>query len=178
MRKKIIIIGSGFGGLAAACRLAARGNQVQILEKRDKPGGRAYEHRLNGFTFDGGPSIITDPQPFNEIFDLAGKKIEDYFKLVPVHPSFRIFKEDGNIFDSSNDLKEILLEIEKHEPDDKENYQKYISSSRDFHESTLRKWVDNPFHTAMERIKSSPDLLRLQSHRSLYHQVSQKNQFI
>src|SRR5688572_13858962 len=81
VRKKIIVIGSGFGGLAAAIRLAARGYDVEIFEKRDKPGGRAYVYEVNGFKFDGGPTVITAPFLFEELFELAGKKMQDYFTL-------------------------------------------------------------------------------------------------
>lgn len=79
MKKKIIVIGSGFGGLGAAIRLAAKGYDVEIFEKRDKPGGRAYVYEQNGFKFDGGPTVITAPFLFDELFALAGKKKEDYF---------------------------------------------------------------------------------------------------
>ena len=79
---KIIIIGSGFGGLAAAIRLQAQGHTVTILEKRDKAGGRAYVYEQDGFTFDGGPTIITAPWLIDELFEIAGKKTGDYVKLV------------------------------------------------------------------------------------------------
>ena len=81
MKKKIIVIGSGFGGLGAAIRLAAKGHDVEIFEKRDKPGGRAYVYEVNGFKFDGGPTVVTAPFLFDELFALAGKKKEDYFTL-------------------------------------------------------------------------------------------------
>ena len=97
--QRIVIIGSGFGGLAAAIRLAARGHQVTVVEKRDRPGGRAYVYRQDGFTFDGGPTVITAPWLITELFTLAGRRAEDELTLVPIDPFYRIFFPDGMHFD-------------------------------------------------------------------------------
>src|SRR5512146_927331 len=102
--KKIIVIGSGFGGLGAAVRLAAHGHAVEIFEKRDKPGGRAYVYEINGFKFDGGPTVITAPFMFDDIFAAAGKRREDYVRFVPVSPFYRIFDAQGRRFDYNGDL--------------------------------------------------------------------------
>ena len=101
MNKKIIVIGSGFGGLAAAIRLATKGYQVEIFEKRDKLGGRAYVYEQNGFKFDGGPTVITAPFLFDELFAAAGKRREDYITFVPCDPYYRIFNPvlQGERFD-------------------------------------------------------------------------------
>ncbi|MBA2470615.1 MAG: FAD-dependent oxidoreductase, partial [Chloroflexia bacterium] len=96
---RISVIGSGFGGLAAAVRLAARGHDVTILEQRDQPGGRAYVYRQDGFAFDGGPTVITAPWLFDELFELAGRDPKDSIDLVPVDPFYRIFFDDGVRFD-------------------------------------------------------------------------------
>src|SRR3954470_19073390 len=101
--KQVVVIGSGFGGLAAAIRLQARGFSVKLLEKRDQPGGRAYVYRDKGFTFDGGPTVITAPFLFEELFSLAGKNMQDYLKLVPVDPFYRVRFSDGRLFDYSGD---------------------------------------------------------------------------
>ena len=90
---KIIVIGSGFGGLSAAARLAARGHQVELFEKRDKLGGRAYVYDIDGFRFDGGPTVITAPWIFDEIWHAAGRRRQDYFQLVPCDPFYRIFDD-------------------------------------------------------------------------------------
>ena len=84
---KIVVIGSGFGGLSAAIRLQGQGHQVTIVEKRDKLGGRAYVYEINGFKFDGGPTVITAPFMFDDIWKAAGKRREDYFQMVPCDPS-------------------------------------------------------------------------------------------
>ena len=91
MAKKVIVIGSGFGGLGVAARLAARGYAVEIFEKRDKIGGRAYVYDVNGFKFDGGPTVVTAPFMFDDIFTLAGRRREDYVKFESLDPFYRIF---------------------------------------------------------------------------------------
>ena len=103
MSKKVIIIGSGFGGLGAAARLAARGFDVEIFEKRDKPGGRGYVFEIDGFQFDGGPTVITAPFMFDDIFALAGRKREDYVEFEPLDPFYRIFDHHGKAFDYNDD---------------------------------------------------------------------------
>src|SRR5690606_32402385 len=103
MSRKVIVIGSGFGGLGAAVRLAARGYEVELFEKRDKLGGRAYVYDVNGFKFDGGPTIITAPFMFDDIWELAGAKREDYVEFVECNPYYRIFDHEGRRFDYNGD---------------------------------------------------------------------------
>ncbi len=98
-----IVIGSGFGGLAAAIRLGARGYRVSILEKLDAPGGRAYVHRQDGFTFDAGPTIITAPFLFEELWSLCGRRFADDVELRPMSPFYRIRFDDGDTFDYHGD---------------------------------------------------------------------------
>ena len=97
------MIGAGFGGLAAAIRLGARGYHVTILEKLDAPGGRAYVHRRDGFTFDAGPTIITAPFLFEELWQLCGRDIAEDIDLRPMSPFYRIRFDDGTHFDYSGD---------------------------------------------------------------------------
>ncbi|MCB0186065.1 MAG: NAD(P)-binding protein, partial [Caldilineaceae bacterium] len=108
MSKKVIVIGSGFGGLNVATRLAARGYEVELFEKRDKLGGRAYVYEINGFKFDGGPTVITAPWLFDETWELAGRKREEYFQLVPCDPFYRIFDHTGRSFNYNGDHQFIL----------------------------------------------------------------------
>ena len=93
------VIGSGFGGLALAIRLQAAGIQTTVLEKRDKPGGRAYVYEDQGFIFDGGPTVITDPSALRALWEIAGKKMDDYVELLPVDPMYRLCWQDGKVFD-------------------------------------------------------------------------------
>src|SRR5690242_14836722 len=101
------VIGSGFGGLALAIRLQAAGFRTVICEKRDLPGGRAYVYHDAGFTFDAGPTVITAPDCLREVFALTGRSLDDYVKLLPVEPFYRLFWEDGYRFDYSADLELI-----------------------------------------------------------------------
>lgn len=117
---RIILIGSGFGGLGAAIRLAARGHDVHILEKRDKLGGRAYVYEINGFKFDGGPTVITAPFMFDDLFAAAGRKREDYIQFVPLDPFYRIYDHNKRYFDYNGDESFILDQIARWNPDDQE----------------------------------------------------------
>ena len=180
MKKKVIVIGSGFGGLASAVRLANRGLDVEIFEKRDKLGGRAYLYEMNGFKFDGGPTVLTAPFMFDEIFQEAGRNRGDYFKMVPVNPFYRIFNHEGRHFDYNNDFPAILREIDQWEPNDKAGYQKFIATTKAIFEKGFLELADKPFLRFSDMLKIAPDLIRLQSYKSVYQYVSQfvKNDFL
>ncbi len=180
MRKKVIVIGSGFGGLATAIRLANHGLDVEIFEKRDKLGGRAYTYEINDFKFDGGPTVITAPFMFDELFSEAGRSREDYFKLVPVNPFYRIFNSEGRQFDYNGDPQFILNQIDAWSPTDKEGYQKFIATTKAIFEKGFLELSDQPFLHVTDMLKVAPDLIRLQSYKSVYQYVSQfvKNDFL
>ncbi len=110
---RAIVIGAGFGGLALAIRLQSAGIATTILEKRDKPGGRAYVYEKDGFSFDGGPTVITDPDALKELWELSGRKIDDYVTLMPVSPFYQLCWEDGTRFDYVNDPDELYAQIAK-----------------------------------------------------------------
>jgi len=173
MSKKIIIIGSGFGGLGAAVRLQAAGYQVELFEKRDKPGGRAYVYDINGFKFDGGPTVITAPFMFDDLFNLAGRKREDYFDLVPVDPFYRIFNHEGRAFNYNNNSEFILSEIERWSPQDVEGYQKFIATTKPIFEKGFLQLADKPFLQVSDMLKVAPDLIKLQSYKTVYQYISQ-----
>ena len=123
---RIAVIGSGFGGLAAAIRLQAAGHTVTLFEKRDEPGGRAYVYRDKGFTFDAGPTVITAPDCLRELFECAGKKMEDYVELMPVTPFYRLFWENGFSFDYSNNAESTFEQIRKKSPADVDGYKRFL----------------------------------------------------
>ncbi|NGP88417.1 phytoene desaturase [Fodinibius halophilus] len=180
MKKKIIVIGSGFGGLATASRLLSQGYEVELFEKRDKPGGRAYVYEIDGFKFDGGPTVITAPFLFDEIFEAAGKKREDYFKLVPCDPFYRIFNAEGEKFDYNGDHEFVLIEIEKWNPDDKKGYTKFLKSTKAIFNKGFVELADQPFLSLWDMIKVIPDLIKLQSHKTVYQYISKyiENDFL
>jgi len=121
-RKKAVVIGSGFGGLAAAIRTQAKGYEVTLLEMRDKPGGRAYVYEDQGFIYDAGPTIVTVPFILEELAQVAGKKLEDYVSLVPCDPYYRIYFPDDRIFDYSGDQESLETEIARFSPEDVQGY--------------------------------------------------------
>ena len=98
---KSIVIGSGFGGIAAALRLKAKNHDVTLIEKHPDLGGRARVFKRNGFTFDGGPTVITAPHLIEELFALFNKSSKDYIKLTPLKTWYRFIFEDGMKFDYS-----------------------------------------------------------------------------
>jgi len=180
MTKKIIVIGSGFGGLATAIRLAAQGHQVEIFEKLDKPGGRAYVFEQNGFKFDAGPTVITVPFLFDELFELAGKRREDYVQFVPCNPYYRIFNHEGRAFNYNGDEQFILNQIEEWNPADKEGYRRFMKTTQAIFEKGFVELADQPFLSLMDMVKVAPDLIRLQSHLSVYKYASKfiQNEFL
>lgn len=173
MKKKIIVIGSGFGGLSAACRLAARGNDVEVFEKRDKPGGRGYVYEINGFKFDGGPTMITAPFMFNDIFKAAGRRREDYIEFLPLSPFYRIINHDGRQFDYDSDINFVYNQIDFWNPPDKTGYQKFFESTRAIFEKSFIELADKPFLHFTDLLKVIPNLIRFQSYKSVYQYVSQ-----
>ncbi len=127
---KAAVIGSGFGGLAAAIRLQAMGIETTCFEARDKPGGRAYVYEDAGFTFDAGPTVITAPDCLSELFDLAGKSMSDYVRLLPVAPFYRLRWSDGVEFDYVGNEHELLQQIEKINPADVDGYRRFADYTR------------------------------------------------
>lgn len=168
---RITVIGSGFGGLASAVRLQNDGHEVTLLEKRDKPGGRAYVYEIDGFRFDGGPTVITAPWLFEELFREAGRNPEDYYKLVPLDPFYKVYFHDGTSFHYNGDQENILKEIRKFEPADVEGYLKFIGTTEDIFRTGFGL-IDKPFHKLSAMMKILPDLVRLKSHQSVYKYVS------
>ena len=180
MAEKAIIIGSGFGGLGTAVRLAARGYQVEIFEKRDMPGGRGYTYKLDGFTFDGGPTVITAPFMFDDLFELAGRKREDYVEFIPLDPFYRIFDHNGKSFDYNDDPEFIYKQIERWNPPDVQGYQQFMDSTQAIFEKGFVQLADQPFLQVGDMLKVAPDLVKLQSHRSVYGYASKyiENEFL
>ena len=167
-----IVIGSGFGGLAAAIRLQARGYDTTILEMRDKPGGRAYVFEDKGFIYDAGPTIITAPFLIDELFALAGKRTEDYVKIVPVTPFYRIVFPDGRHFDYTGVELEIVEQIKKFNPADVDGYLAFAAKSRAIFERAFIDLADQPFSSITDMIRVAPDLIRLRSDQSVFALVS------
>ena len=172
MKKKILVIGTGFGGLAAAIRLAAQGHDVEMFEKRDKLGGRAYVYEQDGFKFDGGPTVITAPFMFDDIFAAAGKRREDYIEFVKCDPFYRIFNAKGDSFDYNDDEMRMLEQIHARNPEDKRGYLNFVNDTKAIFNKGFLELADKPFLSQWDMVKVAPDLLKLKSQKSVYEYVS------
>ena len=115
---RAIVIGAGIGGLALAIRLQSAGLDTLLVEARDRPGGRAYIFEKDGFTFDAGPTVITDPACLVELWALSGQRLERDVDLVPVSPFYRLSWPDGSIFDYGNDKEALARQIAALDPAD------------------------------------------------------------
>ncbi len=172
MMSKAIVIGSGFGGLALAIRLQAAGIPTLILEQRDKPGGRAYVYQDQGFTFDAGPTVITDPSAIEELFTLAGKRLEEYVELMPVTPFYRLCWESGKVFNYDNDQAHLEEQIGQFNPADVEGYRRFLSYSQAVFKEGYLKLGTVPFLSFRDMVRAGPQLARLQAWRSVYSMVA------
>ncbi|MGE7368757.1 phytoene desaturase [Neorhizobium sp. NPDC001467] len=167
------VIGAGFGGLALAIRLQSAGIQTTIFEKRDKPGGRAYVYTDDGFTFDAGPTVITDPDCLEQLWTLSGRRMSDYVTLLPITPFYQLCWEDGYRFDYADDQDAIDRQIAEKSPQDVEGYRRFLAYSQDLYREGYEKLGTVPFLNFWSMIKVAPQLVRLESHRSVYSKVSQ-----
>ncbi len=172
MKRPAIVVGSGFGGIAAALRLRALGYEVLLLEARDQPGGRAAVFRRDGYTFDAGPTVITAPHLFDELFALHGRKREDFVELLPVDPFYRIAFADGSSFDYVQDGERLLEEIRRFHPPDVAGYERMVEQSKQIFEVGYEQLADVPFESITDMLKILPQMLRLGSFRSVYAMVS------
>ncbi len=167
-----VVIGSGFGGLALAIRLQSAGINTTVVEARDKPGGRAYFWERDGFTFDAGPTVITDPPCLQELWALSGHDMAEDVELKEVRPFYRLHWPDGTTFDYSNDEENLNAEIAKLNPADVEGYARFL----DYSAGVFRDGYEELGHVAFldfaSMIKAAPKLMKHQAWRSVYSIVS------
>lgn len=171
-KKRVAVIGSGFGGLSAAIRLQAAGFEVKIFEKRDLPGGRAYVYKDNGFTFDAGPTVITAPECLEELFTLTKRKMSDYVEMIPVSPFYRLLWDDGYKFDYSNAADELYAQIREKSPEDVKGYQDFLKYSQKVFDEGYTKLAAQPFLHLWSMVKVSPQLVKLGAYNSVYSTIS------
>ena len=172
-RPSAIVIGAGFGGLAAAVRLGAKGYKVTVVDKLDGPGGRGYVFRQDGFTFDAGPTIITAPFVYEELWTICGKKMSDDVTLKSLDPFYKIRFDDGTFFEASSDVDFMPAQIARFKPQDVAGYDRFMKASKDIFDVAYTQLVDVPFHEVSLLVKSAPDLIRLGGYRSVYSKVAQ-----
>ena len=171
--ERVIVIGSGLGGLAAAIRLRAMGHEVEVLEAMDQPGGRAAVFQQDGFSFDAGPTVVTASYLFDELFALVGRDRRDYIEFMPVDPFYRVEFPDGRHFDYVGDEDRLLAQIATFNARDVDGYRKLAEHARRIFDVGYTQLVDKPFDRFTDMVKIVPDLVRLGCWRSLYGFVSQ-----
>ena len=166
------VIGAGFGGLALAIRLQSAGITTTVVESRDKPGGRGYFWQKDGFTFDAGPTVVTDPACLQELWALSGHDIAEDVELMPVMPFYRLNWPDGTNFDYSNDDVNLRKEIAKLDPADVAGYDAFLDYAAGVYQEGYVKLGTVPFLDFASMIKAAPALMKYQAWRSVYSIVS------
>ncbi|WP_083440807.1 phytoene desaturase [Aquincola tertiaricarbonis] len=163
-----VVIGSGFGGLAAAVRLGARGWRVTVLEALDQPGGRARVHRQDGFTFDAGPTVITAPFLLEELWALCGRRLADDVDLRPVSPFYRVRFDDGTQFDYSGDAAAMEAEVARLSPADVDGYRRFLAASQAIFQVGFEQLAHVPFSRWTDMARVLPKLLQLEGWRTVH----------
>ena len=171
-RPHAVIIGSGFGGLAAAVRLGARGYRVTVLEKRAMLGGRAAVYRQDGFTFDAGPTIVTAPFLFEELWALCGRRLAEDVELRPISPFYAIRFDDGAVFHYTGDAQAMRDEVARFSPGDVAGYERFMAASEATFKIGFEQLGDVPFSSWRDMARIIPAMAKLKSYRSVYGFVS------
>ncbi len=171
-RPRAIVIGSGFGGLAAAVRLGARGYRVTIFEKLGAPGGRAAVYRQDGFTFDAGPTIVTAPFLFEELWTLCGRRMRDDVDLRAMNPFYQIRFDNGDVFTMSGDEAAMRAEVTRFDARDLSGFELFMRRSEDIYRIGFEELGDAPFSSFADMACIAGHLVRLGGHRSVYGLVS------
>jgi phytoene desaturase len=168
---RAIVIGAGYGGLAAALRLRAKGYRVVVIERGDQLGGRARVFERDGFRHDAGPTVITAPFLFEELFALFGERLADHVQLVPVTPWYRFRFDDGDHFDYGGSLQETLAEIERIAPGEGDGYLRLLEHSRRVFDVGFTQLSATPFHRFGTMLRQLPALIRLRCDRTVWGMV-------
>ena len=170
--QRAAVIGSGFGGLGAAIRLQSAGIQTVLYEARDLPGGRAYVYEDKGFTFDAGPTVITAPHTLTDLFELTGRRLEDYIELMEVQPMYRLIWSDGDRFDYVRDEAAMVAQIAQRSQRDADGYQRFFEYAKKVFKKGYTDLADRPFLKFSDMVAVSPSLIRLRADRSVYKTVA------
>jgi phytoene desaturase len=171
-KSRVIVIGTGFGGLAAAIRLSIKGYEVTVLEKLDSPGGRAYVHRRNGYIFDAGPTIITAPFLLEELWTLCGKKMSDDIDLRLMDPFYQVRFNDGRVFNYTGDPEKMRAEVAKFSPKDLPGYEKFLKEAEKCYKLGFEDLSDVAFTRFIDLLKALPSMIRMKAWESIYQLVA------
>ncbi len=167
-RYKAVVIGAGFGGLAAAIRLLCKGYQVEVLERLDAPGGRAYTYERNGYRFDAGPTIITAPHLLRELWELAGRKFDDDIELKLMDPFYRLRFDDGSSFDYRGTSEQMHAAIQAFSAKDIAGYEHFVREAEKCYRLGFVGMADTAFDGFSDLLKSIPSMVRMGAWRTLY----------
>jgi phytoene desaturase len=171
-RPHAVVIGAGFGGLGAAVRLGVRGYRVTVVDRLFGPGGRGRGFTQDGYTFDAGPTIVTAPHMFEELWELCGKKMSDHVPLVAMDPFYRIIFADGSTFDASQDTEKVRAQVAKLAPDDLVGWDRYMKRSEAIFTDVYQRVHDIPFRSIWDMSIIMKALVRLGGYRTVYGLVS------
>lgn len=162
--KTAVVVGSGFGGLAIACRLQAAGVQVTLLEKREKLGGRAYQLEDKGYVFDMGPSLITAPHIVDSVFRAGGRRFTDYVDLVPLDPYYRIYFHDGSHLDYIGDMDRMREQMARYNERDAANLDRFMAKVRPIYDAVIGDRLGSkPFDTLGSMLRFLPRVAKMQA---------------
>ena len=180
MNKKAIVIGSGFGGIAISLRLQKLGYDTTIIEKLNDIGGRARVFNVNGFKHDAGPTVITAPFLFDELFSLFGKKRQDYLNFVPLEPWYRYYFHDGKTFDYCSTVEKTNEQISKFNTKDVKGYARLLNKSKKIFDVGFTQLADKPFISFFKMLGVVPNLIILQSYLTVSQLVNRylKNPYL
>ena len=170
--KKAVVIGAGFAGIATALRLRALGYQVTLLERLANLGGRAQVFQRGGYRHDAGPTVITAPFLFDELYELFGEKLEDHLDFVPLDPFYRFHFADGSQFDYRASIEDTLTEIRRFSVDDADGYLKLLEKSKKVYDVGFKKLVHRPFTRVWDMVKQIPALLILKCYKTVAQMVN------
>ncbi len=168
-----IVIGSGFGGLAAAVRLGVKGYRVTVLEKLDKPGGRAYAHHRGGYIFDAGPTIVTAPFLLEELWTISGKRMSDHIDLRPLDPFYRIRFDDGSWFDYSGDPEAMRKEVARFSPDDLVGYDRFFQEAEKCYRLGFEDLSTVAFDSITDLLAALPSMVKMKAWKSIHALVAE-----
>lgn len=169
---RVVVIGGGFGGMAAALRARAKGHEVTLVDRCERLGGRAQVFEKDGFRHDAGPTVLTAPFLFDELFALFGKATADYVRIVPLPVWYRFRFDDGDTFDYGGGIEQTLAEIARIHPPDVDGYRALLEQSRKIHDVGFTELADAPFHRFTFMLRQVPHLLRLGAYRTVWQMVS------
>lgn len=169
--KHCVVIGGGFGGIAAALRARKKGYTVTLIDRCPMLGGRAQVYHKNGYRHDAGPTVITAPFLFDELFELFDRKREDYVQFIPLKLWYRFRYANGDTFDYSSSKEDLLQAIQAIEPDDINGYQQLLQASKNIYETGFEQLADQPFHKLSNLLRYTPKMLQLRSDQSVWQLV-------